>query len=249
MPVPRLTGKVAIVTGASRGIGEAIARRLARDGAKVVVNFARNGESAERVASEIRYSGGNAFTCQADLSDPDQIPQLFEMAREAYGRLDILVNNAAVAELNVPIEQIDLGHFARQFDVNVRGLLLATKHAVAAIGGDGGRVINISSGITRTPSAGSTVYAGTKAAIEVFTRALAKELGPRGITVNAVSPGLTVTDMFKAAVAPKVAESLVAMTPLGRLGTPDDIADVVAFLASDDARWVTGEILGASGGL
>jgi 3-oxoacyl-[acyl-carrier protein] reductase len=247
--MPRLTGKVAIVTGSSRGIGEAIARRLARDGAKVVVNFTKNGEAAERVASEIRYAGGNAFTCQADLSDPDQIPQLFDLTREAYGRLDILVNNAAVAELNTPIEQIDLGHFHRQFDVNVRGLLLATKYAVAAIGGDGGRIINLSSGITRTPAPGSTVYAATKAAVELFTRALARELGPRGITVNAVSPGLTVTDMFKSAMDPAVADSLVAMTPLGRLGTPDDIADVVAFLASDDARWVTGEILGATGGL
>ncbi len=247
--MPRLSTKVAIVTGASRGIGEAIARKLAADGAKVVVNFANSGELAEKVASEIRYAGGQAVATQADLSDPAQIPELFEIARLAYGRLDILVNNAGVAELNTPLEQITVAHYTRQFDLNVRGLLLATKLAAAAMGDDGGRIINITSGITRSPGPGSSVYAATKASVEMLTKCLAKELGPRQITVNAVAPGVTETDMLRAAMSPKATEGLVQMTPLGRLGRPEDIADVVAFIASDEARWITGEIIGATGGL
>jgi 3-oxoacyl-[acyl-carrier protein] reductase len=247
--MPRLANKVAIVTGASRGIGEAIARKLARDGAKIIVNYARNGELAEKVASEIRYAGGQAVAVQADLSDPGQIPELFEVARLAYGRLDILVNNAGVSELDTPLEKITVEHYARQFDLNVRGLLLASKLAAAAMGDDGGRIINITSGITRSPGPGVSVYAATKSAVEMLTKCLSKELGPRQITVNAVAPGLTETDMLRSAMTPAAAESLTAITPLGRLGTPDDIADVVAFVASDEARWITGEIIGATGGL
>lgn len=247
--MPRLATKVAIVTGASRGIGEAIARKLAADGAKVIVNYATSGELAEKVASEIRYAGGQAVATQADLSDPAQIPELFEVARLAYGRLDILVNNAAIAELNTPLEQITVAHYAKQFDLNVRGLLLASKLAAAAMGDDGGRIINITSGITRAASPGASVYAATKAAVELITRCLAKELGPRQITVNAIAPGLTETDMFRSAMDPAAADSLIEMTPLRRLGQPDDIADVVAFVASDEARWITGEIIGATGGL
>jgi 3-oxoacyl-[acyl-carrier protein] reductase len=245
----RLANKVAIVTGASRGIGAAIARRLGADGAKVVINYAASAEQAERVASEIRYAGGQAVTAKADLSDPAQIPELFETARLAYGRLDILVNNAGTAILSQPLEQVDIGQYATQFDLNVRGLILTTQAALAAIGDDGGRIINITSGITRSPSAGSSLYSATKAAVEMLTKCWAKELGSRGITVNAVAPGTTDTDLLRSSMTPELATMLVQATPLGRLGRPEDIADVVAFIASEESRWITGEIIGATGGL
>ena len=245
----RLRDKVAIVTGASRGIGAAIARKLGADGARVVINYAASAEQAERLASEIRYAGGQAVTACADLSNPDHIPDLFETARLAYGRLDILVNNAGTAILNQPLEQTDIGQYSKQFDLNVRGLILCTQAALAAMGDDGGRIINITSGITRTPTAGSSLYAATKAAVEMLTKCWAKELGARQITVNAVAPGTTDTDLLRAVLTPDIAKSLEQATPLGRLGTPDDIADVVAFIASNEARWITGEVIGATGGL
>jgi 3-oxoacyl-[acyl-carrier protein] reductase len=245
----RLSGKTAIVTGASRGIGAATALKLGVDGAKVVVHYSKNGESAEKVASEIRYAGGKAVTAQCDLADPEQIPSLFNTARQAFGQVDILVNNAGVAELGIPLEKSDLAHYARQFDVNVRGLLIATQLAAAQMGKEGGRIINISSGATRSAPAGSGVYTATKAAVEMLTRCWARELGPRQITVNAVAPGITDTDMFAAVMPEPTRSALIAATPLGRLGTPDDIAQVVAFLASDEAHWITGEIIGATGGL
>jgi 3-oxoacyl-[acyl-carrier protein] reductase len=240
----RLTNKVAIVTGASRGIGAAIAKRLAADGAKVVVNYALSREAAEEV---VRSIGANAVAVRADLSDVAQIKPLVDAAIQNFGKLDILVNNAAIAEPGV-LKASNAQHFARHFDLNVRGVLLATREAVAHMS-EGGRVINISSGIVRARVAGSAVYAASKAAIEAMARCHAAELGKRKITVNCVAPGLTDTDMLRDGIPAEAKQMLVAQTPLGRLGTPEDIAQVVAFIASDEAAWITGEVIPANGGL
>ena len=240
----RLSDKVAIVTGASRGIGAAIAKRLAADGAKVVVNYALSREAAEEVVKGI---GSNAIAVRADLSKVEQIAPLVDATIKQFGKLDILVNNAAVAEPEL-LADSDAGHFARHFDLNVRGLLLMTKEAVARMR-DGGRVINISSGVVKQRAGSYGVYAATKAAVEALTRCHSAELGKRGITVNAVAPGVTETDMLRSAMSESMQKALIAQTPLGRIGAPEDIADVVAFIASDEARWITGEVIPASGGL
>ena len=245
--MPRLTGKVAIVTGASRGIGAAIALRLAADGAKVIVNYNRSKESADAVVASIKKSGGDAVAIKADLADPPQIVPLFDAALKTYGKLDILVNNAAVADRK-RLESTGLDHYHKLFDLNVRGALLATVEMVKRME-DGGRIINITSGIAKARVARSAVYAGTKGALEAITRCHAAELGKRQITVNCVAPGLVDTDMLRDAIPQPVEEMLVAQTPLGRLGRPDDIADVVAFIASDEARWVNGEVIPVNGGL
>jgi 3-oxoacyl-[acyl-carrier protein] reductase len=243
----RLAGKVAIVTGASRGIGAAIALRLAADGARVIVNYNRSKGHADAVVAAITDAGGEAVAVKADLADPAQIAPLFDAAMKAYGRLDILVNNAAVAERK-RLESSGLEHYHKHFDLNVRGALLATVEAAKRMA-DGGRIINITSGIAKARVARSAVYAGTKAAMEAITRCHAAELGKRNITVNCVAPGLVDTDMLRDAIPKPVEDALVIQTPLGRLGRPDDIADVVAFVASDDARWISGEVIPASGGL
>jgi 3-oxoacyl-[acyl-carrier protein] reductase len=243
----RLNDKVAIVTGASRGIGAAIARRLAMDGAKVVVNFAQSERAAGQVVAAIESAGGEAVAIKADLSDTAQIALLFDAAMKKFGRLDILVNNAAMAE-PAPLASSGIEHYARHFDLNVRGVLLATAEAAKHMTA-GGRIINISSGVVRQRAGGYGVYAATKAAVEAFTRCHAAELGKRGITVNSVAPGVTDTDMLRSAMPEAMQKDLIAQTPLGRLGKPDDIADAVALIASDDARWITGEIIPASGGL
>jgi 3-oxoacyl-[acyl-carrier protein] reductase len=243
-----VTGKVAVVTGASRGIGRAIAERLARDGAQVVVNYARSSEQAEQVVAGIREQRGHATAIQADMGQPEEIARLFEQTAERFGRLDILVNNAGAYEA-CPLERSDEAHYAALFDVNVRGVVLASREATRRFGDTGGRIINISSGAARAAVPGGAVYAASKAAVEALTRCHAAELGPRGITVNAVAPGFTQSDMLDVALPMDAREAMIALTALGRLGRPQDIADVVAFLASDDARWITGETLGASGGL
>ena len=245
--MPRLTGKVAIVTGASRGIGAAIALRLAADGAKVIVNYNRSKESADAVVASIKKSGGDAVAIKADLADPPQIAPLFDAALKTYGKLDILVNNAAVADRK-RLESTGLDHYHKLFDLNVRGALLATVEMVKRME-DGGRIINITSGIAKARVARSAVYAGTKGALEAITRCHAAELGKRQITVNCVAPGLVDTDMLRDAIPKPVEEALVMQTPLGRLGKPDDLADVVAFIASDEARWVNGEVIPVNGGL
>jgi 3-oxoacyl-[acyl-carrier protein] reductase len=243
----RLADKVAIVTGGSRGIGAAICKRLAKDGATVVANYSRSAESANRVVAEIQASGGKAVAIQADISDLAAIEKLFTKTLELHGKLDILVNNAGLSDMRA-IEKIDEALYQSLFDVNVRAPLFAIQTAVRSMG-VGGRIVNITSSITRDPNPEASVYAGTKAALETMTRSFATEFGPRQITVNAVAPGVVSTDMLDSMISPEWQQSLIADTPLGRLGQPEDIADVVAFLVSDDARWITGEIIAANGGL
>jgi 3-oxoacyl-[acyl-carrier protein] reductase len=243
----KLTDKVAIVTGGSRGIGAAISKRLAKDGATVVVNYTRNAESADRVVAEIQASGGKAVAVQADMSDLAAIDKLFAKNLELHGKLDILVNNAGLSEMRA-IEKVDEALYESLFNVNVRAPIFAIQAAVRSMG-SGGRIVNITSSITKNPNPEASVYAGTKAALETITRSLAAELGSRQITVNAVGPGVVSTDMLNGMISPEWQQSLIADTPLGRLGLPEDIADVVAFLVSNDARWITGEIIAATGGL
>ncbi|TLU73217.1 SDR family NAD(P)-dependent oxidoreductase [Lichenicoccus roseus] len=243
----RLNGKVAIVTGASKGIGAGIALRLAADGASVVVNYARSVDGAERVVSAIREAGGQATAVQADISQPEQIKTLFEKSRAAFGHVDILVNNAGIYEFgdlaSITAESID-----RQFGLNVRGLILATQAAAAAFPATGGVVVNISSGAGVTPIAQAQAYSATKGAVDNLTRSLALELGQRGIRVVGVAPGLTATE-GTSEMGEEGAAPFVARTPLGRIGTPADIADAVAFVVSEDGRWITGETLQVGGGL
>lgn len=244
--MPTLHNKTALVTGASRGIGAAITERLARDGATVVVNYQRNAGAAEDVVARITAAGGQALAIQADLTDATQLQQLFDRTLATYGQLDILVNSAG-ARVFGPVETISLDGYQRVFDLNVRTVLLATQHAVRAFGITGGRIINISSGITRDPPVGASVYAAAKAAADTLTRALAKELGPRGITVNSIAPGITDTESLSLNAQGRAA--LIERTPLRRIGQPADIADAVAFFASDAARWITGEVISVGGGL
>ena len=243
-----LSGKTALVTGGSRGIGAAIARRLAADGANIVLTYSRNANAAAQVIAEIEKTGGAARAIQADLSDPAQIEHLFARAQEEFGRLAILVNNAGVAEYR-SLEDSDAAFYDSIFAVNVRGPLLCCREAARIFGETGGVILNISSSLTESPTPNASVYAASKAALESLTTFLAAELGPKNIRVNAVSPGVTRTEMLAQVLSPEMQENLVSRTPLGRLGEPDDIADVIAFLASDAARWITGQILVVNGGL
>jgi 3-oxoacyl-[acyl-carrier protein] reductase len=240
-----LAGRVAIVTGASRGIGRAVAERLGRDGAAVVVNYAARAERAAEVVESIAHAGGRARAVAADVSDAAQVAALFDTAEEAFGGVDVLVNNAGTAVFK-PTADVTDEEFDRVFGLNARGTFFALREAARRLRPNG-RVVNVSTGGTAGSSPGGGLYTASKAAVEQFTSALAKELGPRGITVNSVLPGLTRTDGL---IMPRDAvEQAVARTPLGRLGEPDDVAAVVAFLVSDDARWVTGQHIRASGGL
>ncbi len=245
----RLEGKVAVVTGASKGIGAAIAKALAKDGAAVVVNYASSKAGADAVVEAITSAGGRAVAVQGDVSRAAQAQGLIEAAVSQFGRLDVLVNNSGVYDL-APIEDVTEEHYRRLFDVNVLGVLLTTQAAARHLG-DGGSIVNISSAVVSIHPPTTAVYAGTKGALNAITGVLANELAPRRIRVNVVSPGLVVTEGTRAAgvVGSDMEAGFVAQTPLGRVGQPDDIAGVVAFLASDDARWVTGEEITASGGL
>jgi 3-oxoacyl-[acyl-carrier protein] reductase len=245
----KLSGKVAVVTGASKGIGAAIAQALAKEGASVVVNFASSRAGADAVVDAIAASGGQAIAVQADVSKSADAQALITSAVERFGRLDILVNNSGVYEF-ASIEELTEDHYRRQFDVNVLGVLLATQAAVPHLG-EGASVINISSAITHVNTPSAAAYAGTKGAVNAISGVLANELAPRKIRVNAVSPGFVVTEgTHTAGIAGSEMEAgFVAQTPLGRAGQPDDIASVVTFLASDDARWLTGENITASGGI
>lgn len=243
-----LTGKVAIVTGGSRGIGAGIARRLAADGASVVVGYVQREEAALQVVRQIEQSGGEAMALQADMGDLRAVERLFAATMERFHRLDILVNNAAVAEC-LPLSSLDAEHFERMFHVNVRGPLFAMQQAALYFHGPGCRIINLSSGITQVPAPMAPIYAATKAALENLTRSIAHDLGPRGVTVNAVAPGATASDMLDAFMSEEQKRQVIASTPLGRLGTPEDIAAVVAFLASEEGGWITGQVIYAGGGL
>lgn len=245
----KLEGKVAVVTGASKGIGAAIAKALAKEGAAVVVNYASSQAGAEAVVEAIVAGGGRAVAVQGDVSKAAEAQGLVEAAVERFGRLDVLVNNSGVYEF-APIADVTEAQYRRLFDVNVLGVLLATQAAARHLG-EGGSVVNISSAVVSITPPMSAVYTGTKGAVNAITGVLAKELAPRGIRVNVVSPGYVVTEgTHTAGIAGSEMEAgFVAQTPLGRAGQPGDIAGVVAFLASDDARWVTGEEITASGGL
>ena len=243
----KLAGKVAVVTGAAKGIGAAIAKALAAEGAAVVVNYASSKAGADVVVGAIVGAGGKAIAARADVSKPDQAKGLIEAAIEAFGRLDVLVNNAGVYD-SAPIEAVTEERYRRVFDVNVLGVVLATQAAVDHLG-EGGSVINISSNVISGLWPRLAIYAASKGAVDVITGVLAKELGPRKIRVNAINPGLVETDGSDAGLGSEFKEMIVAQTPLGRAGQPDDIAALAVFLASDDARWLTGEKLLATGGL
>lgn len=245
----RLEGKVAVVTGASKGIGAAIARRLAADGAAVVVNYASDGAGAERVVAEIAGRDGKAVAVRADVSKEADVKRLFDETKRAFGRVDVLVNNAGVYEF-AALEQVTAEHFHKQYDLNVLGLLFATREAVRHFGPEGGSVVNVSSVAATSAPPNASVYSGTKAAVNAITRSLAQELGPRKVRVNAVNPGMVETEGVHAAgfAESDFRRQIEAQTPLGRIGRPDDIAPAVAYLASDEAAWVTGETLYLSGG-
>lgn len=245
----RLAGKVALVTGASKGIGAAIARQLAADGAAVIVNYASSEAAAKRSVDEIVQAGGQAVAVQADVSLEADVQRLFAEATSAFGHVDILVNNAGVYEF-APIEQMTAAQYHRLFDLNVLGLLLATREAVRQFGAEGGNIINIGSVAATAAPATGAVYSATKAAVDTITMSLAKELGPRQIRVNSVNPGMVETEGAHAQgiIGSDWAKQTAARTPLGRIGRPDDIAPVVAFIASDEARWITGQLLPVSGG-
>ena len=246
----KLNGRVAIVTGASKGIGAQIARTLAAAGASVVVNYAGSRDGAESVVSEIKAAGGNAIAVQADVSKAQDAQRLVAQTVKAFGAPDILVNNAGVYDF-APLEAITAEHFHRHFDINVLGLLQVTQEAVKHFGPKGGSVINISSVVSTLSLPGSSVYAGTKAAVDLITRVLAKELGPRAIRVNSVNPGIIETEGTRSQgiIGSDFEKNVLAQTPLGRLGQPDDVAKVALFLASEDSGWITGETILTSGGV
>lgn len=246
MLMNKLNNRVAVVTGASRGIGAAIARRLAAEGADVVVNYVQAEQDALQLVGDIKAAGGQAVAVRADMTDLEQIKGLFNKALETFDRLDILVNNAGAFEMR-PLERIDEMHYARTFTVNVRAVLFATREAARYFGREGGCIINLSSIAARLSMPGGSVSAASKAAVEALTRCHAAELGPRGIRVNAVAPGATETDIDRWQ-PPDLRDQIIKATALGRVGTPEDIADVVSFLASDDARWITGKVIDADGG-
>ena len=245
----KLNGKVAVVSGASKGIGAAVAEKLASEGASVVVNYTSSPEKAEAVVSKITAAGGKAKAVRADVSKPNEAKKLIDTTVAEFGRLDILVNNAGVYEF-VPLPEVSETHYNRLFDINVKGLLFTTQAAVNAFGDRGGSIINISSIVSLGATPSASVYSATKAAVDSLTRTLAAELGPKKILVNSVLPGPVETEGTNAmAEWDQIQNLYVPQTPLGRVGRPQDIANVVSFLASEDAGWVTGQIIPATGGL
>jgi 3-oxoacyl-[acyl-carrier protein] reductase len=246
----KLAGKVAVVTGASKGIGASIARYLAAEGAAVVVNYSSSKEAAEKIVADVVDKGGRAIAVQANMAKQADIQRLFAEGKNAFGRIDILINNAGVYEF-APLENITPEHFHKMFDLNVLGLLLATREAVKYFGPDGGSIVNISSVASDSAPATASVYSATKAAVDAVTKSLAKELGPRKIHVNSINPGMIDTEGLHAT---GIADSdfrkyVEERTPLGRIGRPEDVAPAVVFLASPDSAWISGETLYISGGL
>jgi 3-oxoacyl-[acyl-carrier protein] reductase len=244
-----LKDKVAVVTGASKGIGAAIAKRFAAEGAKVVVNYASSRSGAEKVVNEIEAAGGKAVAVQGDVAKVKDVERLFAETQKAFGPVDVLVNNAGVYEFR-PLEQVDEPHYRRIFDTNVFGLLLTTQHATKLMNGEGGSIINISSIAAKTPPPAGSVYSATKGAVDVITRSLALELAPRKIRVNSLSPGFTETEGVEASgMDDSVKQGIVSRTPLARAGSPEDIAKAAVFLASNESGWITGEEILVGGGL
>jgi len=246
----RLKGKVAVVTGASKGIGAEIAKQLAEEGAAVVVNYASSKAGADDVVAEIARRGGTALAVKGNVSKAAYVRHIFDQASKVFGRLDVLVNNAGVYQF-APLEEITEEHFHRQFDINVLGLLLATQEAAKYFGAEGGSVINIGSVASQLTPPQSAVYSATKGAVDTITRVLAKELGPKKIRVNSINPGMVETEGTHTVglMGSSFQKSAEAETPLGRIGQPKDIAPIAAFLASGDSGWLTGETLVASGGM
>jgi len=246
----KLSGQVAVVTGASKGIGAEIAKQFAAEGAKVVVNYASSEEGANRLVDEIAKRGGTAIALQADVAKKKDIERLFAEAKKAFGQLDVLVNNAGVYRF-APLEEVTEDEFHREFNINVLGLILATQEAVKHFGADGGSVINVSSIATSVTPPNSAIYTGTKGAVDAITRVLAKELGPKKVRVNAIRPGGVETEGFHAIGMPgsDLEKQMIAQAPLGRIGQPRDIAPAAVFLASSDSAWITGETIMVGGGL
>lgn len=245
----KLSGKVAVVTGASKGIGASIALHLAEEGAAVVVNYSTSKEGADRVVAEITAKGGKALAVRADVSKKDDIGKLFVETVKAFGKLDILINNAGIYQFS-PLDNITEENFYKQFDLNVLGLILTSQEAVKHFSPVGGSIVNISSIVSTLNPANGSVYSATKAAVDSVTRSLAKELGPRRIRVNAINPGMVQTEGWHAAgfAESEMRKQVEAQTPLGRIGVPEDIAPAAVFLASSDSSWITGETLLIAGG-
>jgi 3-oxoacyl-[acyl-carrier protein] reductase len=246
----KLANKVALVTGASKGIGAGIAKALAADGASVVVNYASSKEGADKVVAEIKAKGGKAVAVQGDFSKKEDIGKVFAEVKKTFGRLDTLVNNAGVYTFT-PLDQVTTEDFHRIFDLNVLGLLLASKESLKYFGPEGGSIINIGSVVSSLTPPQSSIYTATKGAVDAITLVLAKELGPKKIRVNSINPGMVETEGVHAAgfIGSDFEKNTVAQTPLGRIGQPEDIATVASFLASDDSNWLTGELVKAGGGL
>src|SRR3954467_5153074 len=246
----KLAGKVAVVTGASKGIGASIAKYLAAEGAAVVVNYSSSKTGADRVVSEIASNGGKAIAVQANVANEPEIARLFAETKKAFGRLDILVNNAGVYEFS-PLESVSEEHFHKHFDLNVLGLLLTSKEAAKYFGPEGGSIVNIGSAVSSITPPNTSVYTATKGAVDAVTRTLAKELGPRKIRVNAINPGMVLTEGVHTAGfdTGEFRQQLEAQTPLGRIGQVEDIAPAAVFFASADSGWITGETLRIAGGL
>ncbi|MCE9589157.1 MAG: glucose 1-dehydrogenase [Planctomycetes bacterium] len=246
----KLTGKVALVTGASKGIGASIAKHLAAEGAAVVVNYSSSKEGADRVVAEITSKGGKAVAAQANVAVKADVQRLFAEMKKDFGALDVLVNNAGIYEF-APLEGVTEEHFHKQFNLNVLGLILATQEAVKLFGDKGGSVINISSVVSTYTPPNAAVYSATKAAVDAVTKSLAKELGPRKVRVNSINPGMVETEGTHAQgiTTSDMRKQVEAQTPLGRIGQPHDIAPAVVFLASADSAWITGETLYIAGGM
>lgn len=243
----KLMGKVAVVTGASKGIGASVAEHLADEGASVVVNYSTSREGAERVVQSIVKKGGKAIAVQASMTDQKDIDRLFSETKKAYKKLDILVNNAGVYEF-APLEEITPEHFHKMFDLNVLGLLLASRAAVAHFGASVGSIVNMSSVASTARVPNSAVYSATKGAVDAITRTLGIELGARKIRVNSINPSMVLTEGTKGFIESDFRNQVEAQTPLGRIGVPKDIAPAVVFLVSDDAGWITGETFYITGG-
>jgi 3-oxoacyl-[acyl-carrier protein] reductase len=247
----KLKNKVAVVTGASKGIGASIAKHVAAEGAKVVVNYASSKEGADRVVKEITDKGGIAIAVQGDVSNEADVTRLFDETKKAFGTLDILVNNAVFQQF-LPVEQASVAAFHQHFNVNVLGPVLTIQAALKLFGDQGGTIINISSGASKSPMAGVSLYSATKAALDALTISLSKELGAKNVRINSILPGATETEGATSAgvtAGSEYEQLFIANTPLGRRGQPEDIAKAAVFLASDDAAWITGEQLSVSGGM